>query len=116
MEISIKSGVFIALKEVVQKQKKHLEARITKFKEKEPVRSQFFGKEKILELLNKEGCIGIKLIYGADEKGMPSTIIAAADSGLKVISKDSTGLKDPDDNSYLANGPNCPQICAPSNG
>ncbi len=113
MEISSKSGVFIGLKEVVEKQKNHLETRTTKFKEKEPVISQFFGKEKILELLSKEGCIGIKLIYGADEKGMPSTILTAADLSLKVISKDTTGLKDFDDNSYLANGPNCPQICKP---
>jgi hypothetical protein len=104
-------GKFIGLKEVVEKQNKHLEFRTSKLKEKDPVRSQYYDKELILKLLSKTGCEGMKIIFGNDASGNPTMILTAADSKLNVISKNTTGLKDPDDDSYLGNGPQCPNMC-----
>jgi hypothetical protein len=111
MEMKGTEGEFITMKAAMEKQDKHLNFRKQKLKETDPPRSQFFGKEKILALLSKPECVGIKIIFGNDEKDTPSLVLVAADSKLKVLAKDNSGLKGGDDNSYLANGPGCPNLC-----
>ncbi len=111
-KVNAKSGKFITLKEAVTFQEKHLNHRKEVLKEKEPIRSQFFGREKIEELLKKDGCVGIKIIYGLDLGSQPSLVLVASDNQLNIIAKDSSGLKGDDDNTYLGGGPTCPTECA----
>ncbi|MCP9770936.1 hypothetical protein EGI22_23780 [Lacihabitans sp. LS3-19] len=112
MKVTEKEGEFITLKEAIGKQEKHLKFRNSHFKEKDPVRSQFFGKEKLMTLLNKPNCTGIKILFGHDDKETPSLVLVAADENLKLIAKDFTGLKGGgDDDTYLAHGPTCPDVC-----
>ncbi|MCP9747381.1 hypothetical protein [Lacihabitans sp. CS3-21] len=109
-KVSSTSGEFISLDEAVAKQKKHLDLRKRVFKDEDPVRSQFFGKDHLLEILKNEDCVGIKIIFGMEDENMPNLVLIGADENLKNIAKDSTGLKDPN-RPYLSNGPGCPNIC-----
>lgn len=112
MKVTEKAGEFITLKEAIGKQEKHLNFRKAHLKEKEPVRSQFFGKEKLLILLNKPNCTGIKILFGHDDKESPNLVLVAANENLELIASDFTGLKGgSDDNSYLSKGPTCPDLC-----
>jgi hypothetical protein len=109
-KVNAASGEFITLKEVIGKQTKHLSFRKDILKENEPMRSQFFGREKVEELLKKEGCVGLKIILGVGEANMPSLVLVGADEFLNNLATDSTGLKD-GGRSYLSNGPECPNTC-----
>lgn len=109
-KVSSTSGQFITLDEAVAKQKKHLDLRKRVFKEDEPVRSQFFGKEHLLEILKNEECVGIKIIFGLEDENRPNLVLIGADENLKNLAKDSTGLKD-SNRPYLSNGPECPNTC-----
>jgi hypothetical protein len=110
MEISSTSGQFITLEEAVGKQKKHLDYRKKVAKEDDPVRSQFFGRDHLLEILKNEDCVGIKIIFGMDDDKTPNLVLIGADKNLKNLAKNSTGLKDPN-RPYLSNGPGCPNVC-----
>ncbi len=77
-----------------------------------PIRSQFFGIEKIKLLLSKsENVVGLRIAYGLD-KNEPSLILVAVDKFGNNIAIDKTGLKDmPEGGDYLSNGPKCPNAC-----
>lgn len=109
-KVSSTSGEFISLDEAVAKQKKHLDFRKRVFKEEDAVRSQFFGKDHLLEILKNEDCVGIKIIFGMEDEKMPNLVLIGADENLKNLAKDSTGLKDPN-RPYLSNAPVCPNVC-----
>lgn len=109
-EISTTSGEFITLAEAVEKQKKHFEFRKKVAKEDNPVRSQFFGKDHLLEILKNEECVGIKIIFGMEDDATPNLVLIGADAKLRNLAKDSTGLKDPN-RPYLSNAPECPNVC-----
>ncbi len=109
-KVSSRSGQFITLDEAVAKQRKYLDHRKRVLKEKDPVRSQFFGKDRLLELLKHDDCVGIKIIFGLEDEKTPNLVLIAADENLKNLAKDCTGLKDPE-RSYLSNGPVCPNLC-----
>lgn len=42
--------------------------------------AQFFGKEKLLLILNQEGCMGIRFYYGIDDDGLKNIIAVGASS------------------------------------
>jgi hypothetical protein len=111
MKVTEQDGQFITEKLAGNRKKSHFDFRLKKLKESKPVESQFFGKEKLLKLLSKEKCVGLKIIYGISEDGLPNLILVAADAELNNLETDAKGLKGRDDDSYLSNGPQCPNIC-----
>jgi hypothetical protein len=82
----------------------------------DPIRSEFFGKEKLNILLTKsEKVVGLRIAYGL-EAGEPSLILVPVDKDGNNIALDKSGLKDmPDGDDYLANGPKCPLACGGGN-
>ncbi|MGA0559214.1 hypothetical protein ACO2Q8_21325 [Larkinella sp. VNQ87] len=97
-------------------------------------RAEFFGINRINELLGFDDCVGIRIYYGLgsnkDESGelQPKLVLAAvnskgkdiflgsltrdAEAGKEATSDDPTGLKDmPAGRDALANGMPCPQSC-----
>ena len=109
-KVSASSGQFITLDEAISKQKNHIDFRVKKLNETDPMRSQFFGRDHIEALLKKEGCLGLKIMFGVDDHGLPSLVLVGADEFLNNLVPDTTGLKD-DSRSFLSNGPGCPNIC-----
>lgn len=53
--------------------------------EKEITRAHFFGKEKILKLLNEDGCVGIRIYYGKDEKGGQKLLLVGVKKDMDDI-------------------------------
>lgn len=93
-------------------------------KENEFVRSEFFGLDKIMQLLSRDGCVGIRIHYARrweDEDGRETTpgkgkltprlLLTAVDDRGRDILRDLIGLKDSDDDGVVGNGHNCPQHC-----
>ena len=111
MKVKGNEGEYITLKEASAHQEKHLKHRKDVLKESDPIKSQFFGKEKLLALLLKPDCKGLKIIYGHDDSNLPSLVLAA-DEDLNVLGVDKTGLKDGEPGDYVAGGPICPKDCA----
>ena len=90
------------------------------------VRSEFFGLDQVMQLLNKPGCVGLRVHQAKrreddngtpDESGSlkPRVLLTAVDeNGHDIIARTAqTGLKDDpdDDNSTLGDGYPCPQHC-----
>ncbi len=89
------------------------------------VRSEFFGLDQVMQLLNKPGCVGLRIHQAKrreddngtpDESGSlkPRVLLTAVDeNGHDITARTAqTGLKDdPDDNSTLGDGFPCPQHC-----
>lgn len=44
------------------------------------VKGHFFGKEILNQILDQEGCMGIRMYYGLDEDGNKQLVIVGADS------------------------------------
>ena len=42
--------------------------------------AEFQGKEKLLELLNQEGCVGIRFYYAINDEGQKVLVLVGADS------------------------------------
>lgn len=99
-------------------------------------RAEFFGINRLNELLGRDDCVGIRIYYGVgsgkDDNGdpKPQLVLAAVDSNGKDIfvgsltrdsgynvkdandADDLTGMKDmPAGRDALANGVPCPQHC-----
>lgn len=94
--------------------------------DEECVRSEFFGLDQVMQLLNKPGCVGLRVHQAKrredstgtpDESGSlkPRVLLTAVDErGRDITSRTAqTGLKDDpdDDNSTLGEGYPCPQHC-----
>lgn len=107
----VTDGELIDATQASKKQNAYLET-----KEKEgnsnPIRSQFFGIEKIKLLLSKsEEVVGLRIAYGLDDSE-PGLILVAVDKFGNNIALDKSGLKDmPEGGDYLSNGPKCPNAC-----
>ncbi|QJD78390.1 hypothetical protein [Spirosoma rhododendri] len=95
-------------------------------KDDECVRSEFFGLDQVMQLLNKPGCVGLRIHQAKrredgtgtpDESGSlkPRVLLTAVDERGRDITARSaqTGLKDDpdDDDSTLGSGYTCPQHC-----
>lgn len=69
----------------------------------EAIHGYFFGREKLLELLNQEGAMGIRIHYGHDADGNNQLVLLAADRNMNNME----GL-------ILDLGSPCPAFCSPS--
>lgn len=49
------------------------------------VKGRFFGKEILRQLLDQEGCMGIRIYYGQDEDGNSELILVGADASENDI-------------------------------
>lgn len=101
-------------KELIEKTEKEREKRGQK--KADYIHSQFFGKEKLEELLRNTGpdCVGFKINLilegaGADEEGV---LIQAVDKEGKVLSPGA----DAEEKNGVYAGPKCPTVCIPPPG
>jgi hypothetical protein len=67
--------------------------------------AEFQGKEKLLELLNQEGCVGIRFYYAINDEGQKVLVLVGADSDENDMEN---GL-------LLDDGIPCPIICSKRN-
>jgi hypothetical protein len=44
------------------------------------IKAHFFGKEVLSQLLDQEGCMGIRMYYGQDEDGNSELVLVGADA------------------------------------
>lgn len=49
------------------------------------VTGQFVGKEKLIQILNQPGCVGIRMYYGLDEHNENSVVAVGVDSNENDI-------------------------------
>lgn len=77
----------------------------------DPIRAQFFGRDMLLEMLGREGAMGLRIYQGIDTEDNLSVIIVPTDKYGKNIVADQSGLKDPFTTDYGAYGPGCPMHC-----
>ncbi len=110
------AGEFINASQASNLQTQYLEKE-KKHGKLDPIRSEFFGKEKLNILLTKsDKVVGLRIAYGL-EAGEPSLILVPVDMDGNNIALDKSGLKDmPDGDDYLANGPKCPLACGGGGG
>ncbi len=69
------------------------------------IKGGFYGKNKILAILNQPNCVGIRYYYGMNDKGEPVIVL---------VGEDNKGMCMSDDN-VLELGPFCPPFCPESN-
>jgi hypothetical protein len=120
------TGTFISLKEADRLINNHEEQEKSRGK-KDVTKAYFFGKDKIRELLDYEGSVGIRIYYGVDldgdgkddkkmviypvdkdGKNMPYRAPKPKIAGLSLMN-DST--PDDDDGTALDGGAPCPAYC-----
>ncbi|MGE7776038.1 hypothetical protein ACQKLP_15020 [Chitinophaga sp. NPDC101104] len=63
------TGIFIPLASAAKLTKNYRVDQLERKKHKDPVMSQFFGIDKLNELLSQEGAIGLRIYYGLDIDG-----------------------------------------------
>ena len=63
------TGIFIPLANAAKLTKNYRVDQLERKKHKDPVMSQFFGIDKLNELLSQEGAIGLRIYYGLDVDG-----------------------------------------------
>jgi hypothetical protein len=49
------------------------------------IKAHFFGKEKLMEILNQQGCMGIRAYYGIDSSGKKQLVFVGADANEKDL-------------------------------
>ena len=54
-------------------------------RQKTVTKAHFFGKEKILKLLNEDECVGIRIYYGLDENEDQKLFIVAVEANMNDI-------------------------------
>lgn len=75
-------------------------------------RFQVFGKDKILQLLNRPEAVGLKITNGICEEGQNEVILSAITETGQVIKKTAWSAEaNPEEETYLSNGPRCPKTC-----
>jgi hypothetical protein len=67
--------------------------------------AEFQGKEKLLELLNQEGCVGIRFYYAINDEGQKVLVLVGADSDENDMEN---GL-------IIDKGDLCPPFCSKKN-
>lgn len=68
------------------------------------IQARFFGKDIINEILNQEGCMGLRLYYGIDEDGNNQIVMVGADSDENDMLDLVADLSHP-----------CPHVCGTAN-
>jgi hypothetical protein len=64
--------------------------------------AEFQGKEKLLELLNQEGCVGIRFYYAINDEGQKVLVLVGADRSQNDLV----------DGLILEKGDPCPSFCS----
>lgn len=67
--------------------------------------AQFYGRDKIEQILAQEDCMGIRIYHGIDEDGKRILILVGADRNENDMT---SGI-------IVEIGPKCPPICSTSN-
>ena len=96
-------------------------------KEAEYTRSEFFGLDRVKQLLKQPGCVGVRVHYAnrwEDEEGKPTKVgegqfkprvlLTGVDARGRDLGAQSSmgGLKDDGDNMVVGDGWTCPKQCA----
>jgi hypothetical protein len=102
-------GSYINQKEADARKERYIQEQIQRGV-LEPTRSQFFGTDMLVEMVNKNKSVGIRISFGLNEDGTPNLVLDPLDEFGQVIDKDLAGLKDDRDGSG-SNGPICPTHC-----
>lgn len=68
------------------------------------LKGHFFGKDILKQILNQEGCMGIRMYYAEDSKGVKALVIVGADSSENDMTDLVADLSMP-----------CPSRCGSSN-
>jgi hypothetical protein len=79
--------------------------------EKVIIRAHFFGKEKIQKLLNEDGCVGIRIYYGKDEKGDQKLLLIAVKEDMDDIAPTDMNRASEDGPMILDLSWPCPPYC-----
>lgn len=79
----------------------------SRYREENPneIKGHFFGKDILKEILNQDGCMGIRMYYGINEKGEKELVIVGADSDQNDMLEIVGDISLP-----------CPSRCGNSNG
>ena len=78
----------------------------SKYRDNNPneTKGHFFGKDILRQLLEQDGCMGIRMYYGIDEKGKKELVIVGADADENDMTELVADLSMP-----------CPSRCGNSN-
>lgn len=117
------SGKFISLTKGAKLTKEYRVDQVERKKHKDPVMSQFFGAEKLQQLLSKEGAVGIRVYYGLDMDGdgkrdKKFIVVATDENGNDMLTPATRTLdKDtgPRDSDILTSEVLCPFDCSIAN-
>lgn len=80
------------------------------------VEAQFYGKQKLLKLMKKDGCVGLRFYFGVSENQelADQVVVVAVNAEGRDLIRTRIGLKDmPAEEDALAGGPCCPHNCNP---
>lgn len=69
------------------------------------LKGHFFGKDILNDILNQEGCMGIRMYYGIDKRGEKALVIVGADADQNDMTELVADISLP-----------CPSLCGNSNG
>ncbi|HMG16081.1 MAG TPA: hypothetical protein VK590_11575 [Saprospiraceae bacterium] len=102
--ITANTGTFISVSEARTMSTSWINAQLSTPSTANP-KAFGFGKDKIQDILDQSGCVGIRIYNGIDENGNKNVIVIATDSNGDDMT---SGL-------VLDLSAPCPNMCAPNN-
>lgn len=75
------------------------------FQTNDYIKGEYFGKQAVLNLLNQNGCVGLRIYYGINEQNTPKLVIVGVNSSGDDITQ----------GSILDFGTPCPTNCSQNN-
>lgn len=78
--------------------------------------AHFFGFEIIQRILREDGCMGIRIYYGIDDKGQKQLLLVGADENGNNLLPDVTAKSTGDGNIIADVSFPCPSYCDPTTG
>jgi hypothetical protein len=79
------------------------------------VKAHFFGKEKLQKLLNKEGCVGVRVYYGQDNNGNQKLFMVGVKSNMDNLLPTDIKSTSEESDFILDDSWDCPPYCPNSN-
>lgn len=95
-------GEFISLEQAQQFTRSYRESQ--QFELNNGIKAHFYGREKLLKILGQDGCMGIRIYYGAED-GTPNLVLIGVD----------TDMNDQTDGQLIENSRPCPTFCGLNN-
>lgn len=80
-------------------------------KDEKLVKSQFFGREILLEMLGREGVKGLRLSHGLCGVGKRNMVIEPLNAQGELVRRDRSAQKDASEGDSASDGPRCPKKC-----